>query len=137
MASPDSPDTASPLAHDPIWRPRPEEETRLLADAGPDAPVPFRQEARWWQALRAGARRDWAEVSGLAEAGLAEPFSEREAARLAFLHCLSGNLEEAEHVVAQAVQLHGDDTLPRRLAGWLAREGLGAAADRFGGPARR
>jgi hypothetical protein len=72
-------------------------------------------------------------VGALAEEGLGEPFSEREAVRLAFLHCLSGSFEEAEHVLAQAVQSGADEALPRRFAAWCAREGLPAAAARFGG----
>jgi hypothetical protein len=64
-------------------------------------------------------------------AGLAEPFSEREAVRLAFLHCLSGSLDEAEHVIAQAVQTASDASLPRRFADLCEREGLADAAARF------
>jgi len=98
-------------------------------------------EARWAAALAAGRAGDWEAVTALAEAGLAEPFSPREALRLAFLHCLSGSVAEAEHVLAQAVQLHGDEALPGQLAAWCEREGLGAAAARLragaAGPAAR
>jgi hypothetical protein len=120
------------LAADPLWRPAPADAAEWSRRAEePGAPEPLRQEARWWRAHAAGLAGDWAEVSRLAEAGLGEPFSLREASRLAFLHCLSGSLEEAEHVVAQAVQLHGDEALPARLAAWCEREGLGEAAKRF------
>ena len=120
------------LARDPAWRPPAEEAAPWLAAAAePGAPEPLLREVRWWRARDAAARGEWEAVSALAEAGLAEPFSEREAVRLALLHCLSGSLEEAEHVIAQAVQTSSDEGLPRRFAGWCAREGLAAAAARF------
>jgi hypothetical protein len=86
---------------------------------------------RWWWAREAADRADWDAVSALAEEGLAEPFSEREAVRLALLHCLSGSLAEAEHVIAQAVQTVSGEDLLDRFAGWCAREGLPEAAERF------
>src|SRR5512144_812972 len=120
---------AALLDRDPSWEPEgPEADRWRLAAARPDAPEPLRQEVRWWDALAAGRAGDWDAVSALAEAGLAEPFSPREALRLAFLHCLSGSVAEAEHVVSQAVQLHGDEALPARLAAWCERAGLAGAA---------
>jgi len=121
------------LAHDPDWTPPPEEAAawRRHAEATAEAPEALRRELRWWQALAAGRAGDWEAVSALAEAGLAEPFSVRESARLAFLHCLSGRVEEAEHVISQAVQLHGDERLPGRMAAWCRREGLLDAAARL------
>ena len=121
------------LARDPGWRPPPGEGDAWVAWAGTaEAPEALRQEVRWWQAAALGRAGDWDAVTALAGAGLAEPFSVRESTRLAFLHCLSGAVEEAEHVVAQAVQLHGDEGLPGRMAAWCAREGLVAAAARLG-----
>jgi hypothetical protein len=123
------------LSRDPAWTPPPgEAEAWQRAAAAPDAPEALRHEARWWRALAAGRAGDWAAVSSLAEAGLAEPFSVRESARLAFLHCLSGRVEEAEHVIAQAVQLHGEEGLPGVVAAWCEREGLGEAARRLRWP---
>jgi hypothetical protein len=123
---------AAILARDPVWRPPPEEAARWTARAeAPGAPEALAREARWWRAREAAERGAWARVSSLAEEGLAEPFSEREAVRLAFLHCASGSLEEAEHVIAQAVQTSSDEALPRRFAAWCEREGLGEAAARF------
>jgi hypothetical protein len=120
------------LARDPAWRPAPAEaEPWLRAAAAPGAPEALLREARWWRARDAAERGDWDAVSALAGEGLAEPFSEREAVRLAFLHCASGSLEEAEHVVAQAVQTVSDESLPRRFADWCEREGLERAAERF------
>jgi hypothetical protein len=130
----DAPGTvADLLAQDPSWSPPPEVAAawRRWAEAAPGAPEALGHELRWWRALEAGRAGDWEAVSALAEAGLAEPYSVRESSRLAFLHCLSGRVEEAEHVVAQAVQLHGDETLPGRLAAWCEREGLIAAARRL------
>jgi len=118
------------LAHDPIWRPAPDEAAAWAARAE-CSPEALQQELRWWRAVEAGRAGDWEAVTALAEGGLAEPFSVREASRLAFLHCLSGAVEEAEHVIAQAVQLHGDEALPGRVAGWCEREGLVAAAARL------
>jgi Flp pilus assembly protein TadD len=121
------------LSHDVDWSPPPGDAAAWSrhADATPDAPEALRQEVRWWRALAAGRAGDWAAVSALAEAGLAEPFSVRESARLAFLHCLSGRVEEAEHVISQAVQLHGEERLPARMAAWCEREGLVEAARRL------
>jgi hypothetical protein len=120
------------LARDPVWRPSPEEAARWAARvAAPNAPRALAQEARWWRAREAAERGDWEGVSALAEEGLGEPFSEREAARLAFLHCASGSLAEAEHAIAQAVQTSSDESLPRRFAARCEREGLLAAAARF------
>jgi hypothetical protein len=125
-------DVEALLARDPVWRPPPEEAARWLAHAGaPGAPPALAQEARWWRAREAAARGEWGRVSALAAEGLGEPFSEREAVRLAFLHCASGALGEAEHVIAQAVQTSSDETLPRRFAAWCEREGLARAAERF------
>jgi hypothetical protein len=119
------------LAHDPVWAP-PSGEAAAWQRHAETAPEALRQEVRWWRALAAGRAGDWEAVSALAEAGLAEPFSVRESARLAFLHCLSGRVEEAEHVISQAVQLHGDERLPGRMAAWCEREGLREAARRLG-----
>lgn len=119
------------LASEPWWEPGPDAVAWREAGAAPGAPEPLRREVRWWDALAAGRAGDWEAVSTLAEAGLAEPFSPREALRLAFLHCLSGSVEEAEHVLSQAVQLHGDEGLPGRLADWCGRAGLAAAAARL------
>ncbi len=120
------------LDRDPVWRPSPSEaEPYLRAAAGEGAPEALLLEVRWWRAREAADRRDWERVSALAEEGLAEPFSEREAVRLAFLHCASGALDEAEHLIAQAVQTVSAESLPRRFAGWCAREGLAGAAARF------
>jgi hypothetical protein len=120
------------LARDPAWRPASHEASPVAARAAlPGAPEPLVREARWWRARDAADRGDWDEVTRLAEEGLAEPFSEREAVRLALLHCLSGSLEEAEHVIAQAVQTSSAEDLPRRFAAWCAREGLPEAAARF------
>ncbi len=123
------------LARDPSWSPPPADaEAWQRAAEAPGAPEALRQEGRWWRALASGRAGDWGAVSELAEAGLAEPFSVRESARLAFLHCLSGRVEEAEHVIAQAVQLHGEEGLPGRVAAWCEREGLGEAARRLRWP---
>jgi hypothetical protein len=127
-----TPDVGALLARDPVWRPGPAEaEPWCRAAAAAEAPAALLLEVRWWRARDAADRRDWDAVSALAAQGLAEPFSEREAVRLAFLHCLSGSLEEAEHVIAQAVQTVSAESLPRRFADWCAREGLAAAAARF------
>jgi hypothetical protein len=125
-------DAGELLARDPVWRPAPAEAERWLRAAGdPGAPAALLHEVRWWRARDAAERGDWAAVSSLADEGLGDPFSERELVRLAFLHCVSGSLAEAEHVVAQAVQTVSDESLPRRFAEWCAREGLAAAAARF------
>jgi hypothetical protein len=120
------------LARDAAWVPALDEAAAWLrAAAEPDAPAALRHEVRWWAALPAGRAGRWDEVTRLAEDGLGEPYSAREALRLAFLHCLSGSVEEAEHVVSQAVQLQGDQELAVRLATWCEREGLSAAAARL------
>jgi hypothetical protein len=125
-------DVAPLLARDPAWRPSPAEAASWLAAAtAPGAPEPLVRELRWWRARDAADRGDWDAVSALAEEGLAEPFSEREAVRLALLHCVSGCLGEAEHVIAQAVQTSSGEDLPDRFAAWCAREGLPEAAARF------
>lgn len=124
---------AALLERDPAWRPSAAEaEGWLRRAAAPGAAPALAQEARWWRAVEAARARDWDAVSALADEGLAAPFSEREAVRLALLHCMSGSLEEAEHVIAQAVQLGSDESLPRRFAETCAREGLAEAAGRFG-----
>jgi hypothetical protein len=125
-------DVEALLARDPAWRPAPADAAAwVAAAAAPGAPAALLCEVRWWRARDAADRGDWDGVSALAAEGLAEPFSEREAVRLAFLHCASGSLEEAEHVVAQAVQTVSDESLPRRFAEWCEREGLAGAAARF------
>jgi hypothetical protein len=126
---------ATLLARDPVWRPSPEEAAEAeewgRAARAPDAPEALVREVRWWRAREAADRGDWDTVSLLAEDGLADPLSEREAVRLAFLHCASGSLEEAEHVIAQAVQTGSAESLPARFSSWCAREGLSEAAERF------
>jgi hypothetical protein len=97
----------------------------------PAPPASLCQEVRWLDALAAGRAGDWALVTRLAEEGLGEPFSERESIRLAFLHCLAGAVEEAEHLLSQAIQLHGDAGVARLLAAWCEAEGLQAAAGRL------
>lgn len=120
------------LERDATWHPSAEEATPWLRRAGePDAPAALAQEVRWWRAVEAARAGDWPAVSALAEQGLAEPFSEREAIRLALLHCMSGSFSEAEHVIAQAVQLGSDESLPSRFAAACEREGLLEAAARF------
>lgn len=123
---------AAILARDPVWRPAPDEAAPALRAAeDPGASAALLQEVRWWRAREAADRGDWDAASALAEAGLGDPFSERESVRLAFLHCASGSLAEAAHVIAQAVQTTSDESLPRRFSAWCAREGLAAAAARF------
>jgi hypothetical protein len=122
---------AALLAREPLWSPSPADVARFERDAGAGPPPELAAELRWWRALAAARAQRWDEVSELAEAGLGEPHSERETVRLAFLHCLSGDLEEAEHLLAQAVQTVSDEALPRRFAGWCEREGLRDAASRF------
>ncbi|WP_242342251.1 hypothetical protein [Anaeromyxobacter terrae] len=119
------------LAQEPLWSPSPPDAARFERDAGASPPPELAAELRWWRALAAGRAHRWDEVSVLAEAGLGHPFSERETVRLAFLHCLSGDLAQAEHLVAQAVQTASDEALPRRFAEWCEQEGLLAAAARF------
>ncbi len=121
------------LARDPVWRPgAAEAEPWVRAAEAPGAPVLLRHEVRWWRARDAADRGDWGAVTALAAEGLGEAWSEREAARLAFLHCASGDLEQAEHLIAQAVQTVSAESLPRRFSEWCAREGLARAAARFG-----
>lgn len=121
------------LARDPAWRPGAGEAAPwLAAAAAPGAPPALLHEVRWWRARDAAERGDWGEVTALAAGGLGEAYSEREAVRLAFLHAASGDLEQAEHVIAQSVQTVSDETLPRRFAEWCAREGMRDAAERFG-----
>jgi ferric-dicitrate binding protein FerR (iron transport regulator) len=120
------------LDRDAAWYPAADEATRWLRRAAePDAPPALAVELRWWRAVEAARARDWSAVSALAEQGLAEPFSEREAIRLALLHCMSGSISEAEHVIAQAVQLGSDESLLLRFAAVCEREGLLEAAERF------
>jgi hypothetical protein len=120
------------LAHDPVWRPSAAEaEPWVRAAAAPGAPVALLHEVRWWRARDAADRGEWGEVTTLAAEGLGDGFSEREAVRLAFLHAASGDLEQAEHLIAQSVQTVSAESLPGRFAGWCAREGLAAAAERF------
>jgi hypothetical protein len=125
-------DLAALLAHDPVWRPSPAEAepwVRAAAEAG--APEALLQEVRWWRAREAADRGEWGEVTTLAAEGLGDAFSEREGVRLAFLHAASGDLEQAEHLIAQSVQTVSAESLPSRFAEWCAREGLAAAAERF------
>ncbi len=125
-------DLGALLDHDAAWHPSADEAVPWLRTAAePDAPPALAQELRWWRAVEAARGGDWDAVSALAEQGLAEPFSEREAIRLALLHCMSGSFGEAEHVIAQAVQLGSDESLPGRFADLCEREGLAAAAARF------
>ena len=120
------------LAQDPVWRPEPgEAEPFLRAAAAPGAPAALLQEVRWWRAREGAERGDWGAVTALAAEGLGEAFSQREAVRLAFLHCASGDLDAAEHVIAQSVQTVSAESLPQRFAEWCAREGLAEAAARF------
>jgi len=100
-----------------------------VARAG--GPPALLQEARWWQAHAAAIAADWDRVTALAQEGLGEPFSEREGVRLALLHAISGDLEQAEHVLSQVIQWQGDATLLRRFGEACAAEGLAEAAERF------
>jgi hypothetical protein len=119
------------LEQDPGWYALPETADAPDGLADPACPEALKQEVRWWRAVALGRAGDWDEVSALAEAGLAEPFSFRESMRLACLHCLSGAVEEAEHVISMAVQMGGDEALPGRVAAWCEREGLREAAARL------
>jgi hypothetical protein len=120
------------LSRDATWRPPQQELERWLAEASrPGAPAALLQEARWWQARDAAARSDWDRVTELAQEGLGEPFSEREGVRIALLHALSGDLEQAEHVLSQVVQWLGDASILRRFGDHCAAEGLAEAAARF------
>lgn len=120
------------LSRDAAWRPPPAELEVWVADATrPGSPPLLLQEARWWQAREAAARADWDRVTELAQDGLGEPFSEREGIRIALLHALSGDLEQAEHVLSQVIQWQGDATLLRRFGEHCAAEGLAEAAERF------
>jgi hypothetical protein len=125
-------DVGDLLARDPVWRPSPAEaEPWLRAAAEPGAPAALVEEVRWWRARDAADRGAWGEVTALAAEGLGGALSEREGVRLAFLHAASGDLDQAEHLVAQAVQTVSDESLPRRFSEWCAREGLAGAAERF------
>ena len=127
-------DVEALLARDPVWRPAPAEaEPWVRAAAAPGAPVAIRHEVRWWRARDAAERGEWGAATALAAEGLGEAWSEREAVRLAFLHCASGDLDLAEHLIAQAVQTVSAESLPRRFSEWCAREGLADAAARFRG----
>jgi hypothetical protein len=120
------------LGRDAVWRPPRGETSRWIEAArAASAPASLLQEARWWEAHEAALGADWDRVSTLASEGLAEPFSEREAVRLALLHAISGDLGEAEHVLSQAVQWTGGEALLRRFAELCASEGLAEAAARF------
>jgi hypothetical protein len=120
------------LSHDAAWLPAPADREAWLSEAThAGAPAALLQEARWWQAHEAASRSDWDRVSELAQEGLGEPFSEREGIRIALLHALSGDLEQAEHVLSQVIQWRGDATLLRRFAEACAAEGLPEAAERF------
>jgi hypothetical protein len=120
------------LTRNAAWRPPRPELDGWVADATRAAgPPPLLQEARWWQAHEAALRSDWDRVTELAQEGLGEPFSEREGVRIALLHAISGDLEQAEHVLSQVVQWLGDASLLRRFGDVCAAEGLPEAADRF------
>ncbi|MGB8930462.1 MAG: hypothetical protein WCC48_04325 [Anaeromyxobacteraceae bacterium] len=120
------------LSRDAAWHPQRAELDSWIAEATrPGSPPALLQEARWWQARDAAQRGEWDRVTALAEEGLAEPFSEREAIRLALLHALSGNVNEAQHVLAQAVQWRSGEELLGRFAELCAAEGLLEASARF------
>jgi hypothetical protein len=120
------------LSRDPAWRPAPGDTARWVEEATrPGSPLGLVQEARWWQAHEAALRSDWERVTALAGEGLGEPFSERESFRLALLHVISGDLEEAQHVLSQAIQWRSDESLLRRFAQTCAAEGLANAAAWF------
>jgi len=120
------------LSRDAAWRPPPADAARWIVEAASaGAPPGLLQEARWWEAHAAALRADWDRVSALAEAGLGEPGSEREAIRLALLHAISGNLAEAQHVLSQAIQWRSGEALLHRFEELCASEGLPEAAARF------
>jgi hypothetical protein len=119
------------LARDPAWRPARAELASWLAEAARLAVPALLQEARWWEAHEAALHADWDRVTTLAGEGLGEPFSEREAFRLALLHVISGDVEEAQHVLAQAIQWRADEALLGRFAEACAAEGLDEAAATF------
>jgi len=120
------------LARDPAWIPAAGELAAWLDEARRRAAPPaLLEEARWWEAREAARRADWDRVSALAAEGLGEPFSEREAVRLALLHALSGDVEEAQHVLAQAIQWSSDAAMLARFAETCAAEGLEEAAATF------
>ena len=120
------------LSRDAAWHPPAAELTDWLSEAArPGSPPALLHEARWWQAREAARSGDWERVTALAEEGLGEPFSEREAVRLALLHALSGDLDEAAHVLAQAVQWRSGEELLARFAELCEAEGLPEAAARF------
>lgn len=128
------------LARDPAWRPPPADLPAWVEEATlPASPPALRQEARWWQAHAAALRADWDRVTALAAEGLGEPFSEREAFRLALLHAMSGDVEQSQHVLSQAIQWRSDVSLLTRFADACAAEGLAEAAATFrriAGPSR-
>ncbi|HSM92532.1 MAG TPA: hypothetical protein VLT47_06545 [Anaeromyxobacteraceae bacterium] len=120
------------LAHDAAWHPPRAEADAWIAEAlRLSGPPSLLHEARWWQAREAARGGDWERVTALAGEGLGEPFSEREAVRLALLHALSGDLDEAAHVLAQAVQWRSGEELLARFAELCEAEGLPEAAARF------
>ena len=120
------------LSREPVWRPPRTELGAWLAEAGrAGGPPALLQEARWWEAHEAALRADWDRVTELAGEGLGEPFSEREAVRLALLHAISGDVDEAQHVIAQAIQWRSDEALLGRFAALCAAEGLAEAAATF------
>lgn len=120
------------LSREPSWHPpRPEIAAWVEEAAGTGGPPALLHEARWWQAWEAARRADWERVTALAGDGLGEPFSEREAFRLALLHAISGDLEEAQHVLAQAIQWRSDESLLGRFGEACAAEGLAEAAALF------
>lgn len=120
------------LSRHPAWHPpRPQIAAWVDEARRAGGPPALLQEARWWEAWDAGRAADWDRVTALAGEGLGEPFSEREAFRLALLHALSGDLEEAQHVLAQAIQWRSDPSLLRRFGEACAAEGLDAAAALF------
>jgi hypothetical protein len=129
------------LARDAAWHPALPDVPGWVEDAArTDGPPALLHEARWWEAYAAARRADWDRVTALAEAGLGEPFSEREAIRLALLHAVSGNVREAQHVLSQAVQWTGGEGLLGRFADLCEAEGLTEAAGRFralSGPSSR
>jgi hypothetical protein len=120
------------LSRDAAWHPPGAELADWLSEAArPGSPPALLHEARWWRAREAARSGDWERVTALAEEGLGEPFSEREAIRLALLHAISGNVDEAQHVLAQAVQWRSGEELLGRFAELCEAEGLAAAAARF------
>jgi hypothetical protein len=120
------------LARDAAWNPpRAELESWLAEAVRAGSPPALLQEARWWQAHEAASRSDWDRVTELAQEGIGEPFSEREGIRIALLHAISGDVEQAEHVLSQVIQWRGDATLLGRFGEACAAEGLVECAERF------